>query len=273
MKDQSKTKQVLIQELASLRERITELEQSESALKQLETILRLHSEILAHMVESVHLIRVDDGVIVYTNQRFDSVFGYDPGELIGKHVSIINAPGEKSPEAVANEIIRSLKQAGVWHGEVHNIRKDGTSFWCYANVSKFKHQQYGEVWISVHQDITDRKRLEEALRRSEENFHRSLEDSPLGVHIVTIEGETIYANRAILDFCGYDNIEELKTNPVVKRYTPESYAEFQIRREKRKRRGDGPSEYEISIVRKDGEAVISKSSARKYYGMVKNSFR
>jgi len=30
------------------------------------------------MVESVHLIRVDDGVIVYTNPRFDSVFGYDP---------------------------------------------------------------------------------------------------------------------------------------------------------------------------------------------------
>jgi hypothetical protein len=45
------------------------------------------------MVESVHLVRVDDGVIVYTNPRFDSVFGYDPGELVGKHVSIINAPG------------------------------------------------------------------------------------------------------------------------------------------------------------------------------------
>jgi PAS domain S-box-containing protein len=107
------------------------------------------------MVESVHLIRVDDGVIVYTNPRFDSVFGYDPGELVGKHVSIINAPGEKTPEDVANEIIKSLKQAGVWKGEVHNIRKDGTSFWCYANVSTFKHPQYGEVWISVHRDITE----------------------------------------------------------------------------------------------------------------------
>jgi len=64
----------------------------------------------------------------------------------------------KSPEAVANEIIRSLKQAGVWHGEVHNIRKDETSFWCHANVSTFKHPQYGEVWISVNRDITESKR-------------------------------------------------------------------------------------------------------------------
>ena len=153
MRDQSKTKQALIQELASLRERITELEQSESEHKRLDDVLRLDSEILANMMEGVHLTRADDGVIVYTNPRFDSMFGYDPGELVGKHVSIVNALGDKSPEAVANEIIKSLKQAGEWHGEVHNLRKDGVSFWCYANVSKFKHPQYGEVWISVNQDI------------------------------------------------------------------------------------------------------------------------
>ena len=70
-------------------------------------------------------------------------------------------------------------------------------------------------------DITERKHAEsqrkaalEALRQSEENFRRSLDDSPLGVRIVTIEGETIYANRAILDIYGYDSIEELKTTPV-----------------------------------------------------------
>jgi hypothetical protein len=67
MKDQSKTKQVLIQELTSLRQRITELEQSESELKRVDDLLRLHSEILAHMMEGVHLTRADDGVIVYAN--------------------------------------------------------------------------------------------------------------------------------------------------------------------------------------------------------------
>jgi PAS domain S-box-containing protein len=70
---------------------------------------------------------------------------------------------------------------------------------------------------------------------------------------VTIEGETIYANRAILDIYGLDSIDELNTTPVKKRYTPESYAEFQIRREKRKRGDYCPSEYKVSIVRKDGE--------------------
>ena len=102
-------------------------------------------------------------------------------------------------------------------------------------------------------DITERKQAEEALRRSEENFRRSLDDSPLGVRIVTIEGETIYANRAILEIYGLDSIEELRTTPVKKRYTPESYAGFQIRKKKRHRGEYAPPDYEISIVRKNGE--------------------
>jgi two-component system cell cycle sensor histidine kinase/response regulator CckA len=100
---------------------------------------------------------------------------------------------------------------------------------------------------------SDRKQAVEALHRTEENFRRSLDESPLGVRIVTTKGETIYTNRAILDIYGYDSVDDLISTPVVKRYTPESYAEFKIRREKRKRGDYDPYEYEISIVRKDGE--------------------
>ncbi|MCX5822603.1 MAG: PAS domain S-box protein, partial [Deltaproteobacteria bacterium] len=94
---------------------------------------------------------------------------------------------------------------------------------------------------------------ETKLRQSEENFHHSLDDLPMGVRIVTVEGETIYANRAILDIYGYDSMEDLKTTPVEKRYTPESHADFLIRREKRQQGLDVPSEYTINIIRKDDE--------------------
>ena len=46
-------------------------------------------------------------------------------------------------------------------GEIHNIKKDGTPFWCYAHVSTFEHHEYGKVWIAIHTDITERKRMEE----------------------------------------------------------------------------------------------------------------
>ena len=133
--------------------------------KQAEDTLRLHSEILRNLLEGVLMVRASDGVIVYANLQFECMFGYDPGEILGKHVSIVNAPGEASQRERANAIIAELEDAGVWSGEVRNIRKDGTAFWCHANVSAFAHPQFGKVWISVHDDITERKRAEDELQR------------------------------------------------------------------------------------------------------------
>ena len=132
-----------------------------SARKRAEEALQLHSEILLHMAEGVHVTRLEDRTTVYTNPRFDLMFGYEPGELIGKPVSVVNAPGEKDPEGVAQEIVTSLEQTGVWTGEVHNIRKDGTLFWCRAHVSVLDHPGYGRVGITVNADITERKQIED----------------------------------------------------------------------------------------------------------------
>jgi len=101
--------------------------------------------------------------------------------------------------------------------------------------------------------LQDRKRAQETLRRAEKNFRRSLDESPLGVRIVNARGETLYANQAILDIYGYNDIDELASTPVKKRYTRESYAEFQLRKKKRQEGEDYPSEYEVSIIRKSGE--------------------
>ncbi|MHB8091272.1 MAG: PAS domain S-box protein [Syntrophales bacterium] len=107
--------------------------------------------------------------------------------------------------------------------------------------------------VSLFRKTEELLQAETKLRQSEENFHHSFDDSPIGVRIATAEGETIYANRAILDIYGYDSMEDLKTTPVAKRYTPESHADFLIRREKRQQGVDVPAEYTINIIRKDGE--------------------
>ncbi len=48
--------------------------------------LRLHSILLTKMDEGVYMIRASDGIIVYTNPALERMFGYDPGEMIGKNV-------------------------------------------------------------------------------------------------------------------------------------------------------------------------------------------
>ena len=97
-----------------------------------------------------------------------------------------------------------------------------------------------------------RKQTEDALGASEENFRHSVDNSPLGIRILNTDGETIYANQALLDIYGFASLEELKMTPNKKVYTPESYTEHRERVEKRQRGEYVPASYEIGIVRKDG---------------------
>ena len=163
--------------------------------------LHLHSIVLTNMDEGVYLIRASDGIIVYTNPAFERMFGYDPGAMIGKHVSIVNAPTQKDPEERAKEIIEVLNKTGKWEGEVNNIKKDGTSFWCYSIVSTFEHYEYGPVWISVHTDITERKKVEQFIRTQAEVARNMAE----GAYIVRLRDVIIrWASPRFEGMFGYE---------------------------------------------------------------------
>jgi diguanylate cyclase (GGDEF)-like protein/PAS domain S-box-containing protein len=130
-----------------------------------EQILALHAELVQQMAEGMVLIRASDGMILFANMAFERMFGYGPGELVGKQVAILNAQTDKTPEEIAKLITETLRQTSLWSGEIENVKKDGMRFWSLANVSTFVHPQYGEVWLSIHQDITERKKMENELER------------------------------------------------------------------------------------------------------------
>jgi len=96
----------------------------------------------------------------------------------------------------------------------------------------------------------ERRHTQEELQIAEQNFRNSLDNSPLGICIAAMEGELLYANQAILDIYGYSSLEEMKAVPKKRHYTSESYAEYKERRESGK---PTPSNYEVSIIRKDGK--------------------
>ncbi len=127
--------------------------------KEKEDALKIQSEILQNMAEGSSLVRVSDGTIVFANPSFEKMFGYEKGELLGKHISNLNAPTDQSPEEIAKEIIEDLTKNKIWKGEVKNIRKDGSIFWSYATVSTFNHNLYGEVWATAQSDVTAKKNL------------------------------------------------------------------------------------------------------------------
>lgn len=157
--------------------------------------LRLHSAIISHMEEGIFLVRASDGLIVYANPKFEQMFGYAPGELLQRHVNVINSPSGQDPERTARVIVEALIKKRTWQGEVLNVKKDGTPLWCHASVSTFEHHAYGTVWISIHQDITERILAEKKLNESEARFRAMADNAPIMIWVADAGVKQSYTCR------------------------------------------------------------------------------
>jgi PAS domain S-box-containing protein len=170
--------------------------------KQVEVELLLHSVILQNMAEGVALVRTSDKKIVFTNTRFNQLFGYREGELAGQPAAILIAPDARLEE-VTREIEDELEANGIWAGEVRNRKKDRTAFWCHAIISTFDHPVYGKVWITVHEDITEKKQIEAALAGTEQRYRQLYEGMRDAFASVDLEGRITGFNSAFVKMVGY----------------------------------------------------------------------
>ena len=188
---------------------ITELNNSRISLQQANDELGFHNSIFRNLAEGITLVRASDGVVVFTNPQFDRMLGYEQGELLGKHVSTLNAHNGTSPQAIAAAILHHLERAGKWNGDVQLLRKNGNTFWCLANISKFDHPEFGDVWLSLHEDITARKQVEESLLITASVFENSQE----AILITDENNEIMDANPAFTRITGFSREEVLGRDP------------------------------------------------------------
>lgn len=238
--------------------------------KEAEQILALYAELVRQMAEGMVLIRASDGEIILANPAFERMFGYAEGELNGRQVAMLNAPTERTPEETARDIMASLRKTGLWHGEIENIRKDGTRLWCLATVSTFAHPQHGEVWLSIHQDITERKRIEEELRRSSEEIEDLYEHAPCGYHSLDENGVIVRMNHTALEWLGYRREEVVGKMHMTDLFTPDSVLAFQSNFPRFRETGY-VHDLEFELKRKDGtllpvlaSATVVRDSAGRY---------
>ena len=131
--------------------------------------LRLESRRFGMMVEqAAQGIAATDvnGNITFANATMAALHGYQPTELIGKHLKTLYAPGQVSSQEAFLELVR---RNGHHTGEVMHVRKDGTTFRAELKVSLLKEgpsQPIGMVVFVL--DVTQRKLAEVELKAAKE---------------------------------------------------------------------------------------------------------
>ncbi len=157
---------------------------------------------LAHAVEnSADCIAMADKDFnfIFVNNSFQKVYGYKKEEVVGRPVAILIS--ENNPPELDNDLFTAIERKETWSGEVFNKRRDGIDFPVHLSLSPLLNSK-GELIATVGtlRDITERKRAEMELRKSEERL-REISKTDF-VWEVDENGVYTYTSQTGIDFFG-----------------------------------------------------------------------
>ncbi len=154
------------------------------------------------------LITDTNGNIEFLNNNFQQLSGYSYEELIGKNISILRSHFHKKD--FLPSIRGTLKKGDKWKGELLNISKNGEPYWILATISPiFNKNNEISNYISIQEDITYLKKIEEELKQSEEKFRVLFETLPEGIVVTDLSGVIIQVNQAYLNIHGNNGRDEI----------------------------------------------------------------
>ncbi|MEY4718233.1 MAG: hypothetical protein RL563_851 [Pseudomonadota bacterium] len=124
-----------------------------------------HLSRIGMAIDKHNIVSVADlaGNIVYANQRFCEISGYNVDELLGVNHRIVKS--DHHPAAFYKQLWSTIRRGETWHGEICNRRKDGSLYWVDATITP-ELNRYGLIdrYIAVRTDITAIKNMQEQLQ-------------------------------------------------------------------------------------------------------------
>ena len=141
---------------------IAERKQAEAELKRLALVVqKMHNAVV--LTDAA-------GCIEWANQGFTHMTGYDLSEVLGKKPGHV-LQGEKTDPHTVAAIRQSLAARQPFEGEIYNYRKDGTGYWLSLSISPIEDENgVLQGYISLEMDISERKTMEEELRRTHDEL-------------------------------------------------------------------------------------------------------
>ncbi|WP_422002200.1 PAS domain S-box protein [Reyranella sp.] len=121
------------------------------------------------------------GTVTTWNSGAARIKGYHSSEIVGRHFSTFYEPADRAA-GMPQRALETAARTGHFEIEAWRVRKDGTRFWAFVIIDAIHDADGGLIgFAKVTRDLTERKKAEEELRRSEEQFR------------LLVEGVTDYA--------------------------------------------------------------------------------
>lgn len=219
-----------------------------------EEALRKSEQRYRALVERMNegIVQVDNrDVIQVVNERFCEISGYSADELIGKIAHELLLPKEERPAMKQKLQVRKSSISEVY--ELRLRKKNGEIIWVQISGTPVLGED-GTVLgsIGLHMDITERKRVEQARRESEERYRRFFEEDLSGDFISTPDGKLLDCNQAFATMLGFRSIEDAKRANMETLYPSKKHREAYLAelREKKK-----IQTAERELVRRDGRRI------------------
>jgi len=145
-------------------------------------------------------------IIEECNQTLATALGYTKEEILGKHISFVYHPDSENDR---REVFRMFVESGdVRNAELELKRKNGSKIEVSLNVTAVRGEQ-GEILYSrsIWRDITDRKRVEKELRKSEDRYRSFYNKTPAMLHSIDRNNRLLAVSDQWLEVLGYERSE------------------------------------------------------------------
>lgn len=227
---------------------ITALKRTEAALRESEEKFRNLAEQSPNMIFINHL-----GRVVYVNQRCEECMGYAKGEFYAEDFDFLKLVAPEDQGRVMDSFQSHMSGQEVPPVEYTFCTRQGRRINAILGTKLIRYDG-GPAILGIVTDITDRKRVEEALRESEEQFRNVAEQSP-NMIFINQGGRIVYVNQRCADCMGLAKEEfYAPTYDFLSLVAPE-HRDLILENYRRHQNGEEVPEVEYTLYARDGRRI------------------
>ncbi len=218
--------------------------------KQVEQELKIKEFAIRSSINAIAIANLK-GILTYVNPSFLTLWGYSSDtEVLGN----FNRDYWKAKEK-ANEIVEHIQKTGNWVGELSAKKKDGSYFYVQLSASMIYDITSKPISIlASFIDITDRKKVEQKLKESEEKYRELANSLPQVIAETDERGNLTFVNKNAYSVFGYTPDDFNKGLNALQMLIPEDRkrAMENIKRVLRGKKVEKMEDNEYTALRKDG---------------------